>query len=213
MSLHAGWIFLFFDYVVGNISKAFHCYLWAQWLLEMKRKGVKFHGGRWIGWGGDISARAEPPEAQPFSKPATEQVWKHLCNATLMSHPISTNSPRFNWLLSCPSVTKNTWKLRKKYYSNLQMQHFVYSPFPKHRHSQREISLQSPSLFILHAFFPEAPLSVSATVLEPCDSLLFLFERNPTHTEHGCHLAPYQVLKKDIEQIINRGEQEETELL
>lgn len=165
--------------------------------------------------GGSISARPQPPEGQPFSKPATQQVWKPPCNAALMSQPASINPPRLNCLLPCPSVTKNTWTLRRKHYSNLQMQHFVYSSFPKRRHrfSQKDISLQSPSLFILYAFFPEALLSVSATVLEPCDSLLFLFERNPTHTEHSCHLVPYPVLKKGIEQIINRGEQEETELL
>lgn len=53
----------------------------------------------------------------------------------------------------------------------------------------------------------------SLTVLEPCDSLLFLFERNLTHRERGCHLAPFPILKKGIEQIFNRCEQEETELL
>lgn len=145
--------FLVTDYIVSNISKAFHCCLWAQWLLELKRKEIKFHEGR---WGAVISTRAQPPEAQPFSKPATEQVWKRPCNIALMSHPASINTPCLNCLLASPSVTKNTWTLSRKYYSNLQMQHFfVYFSFPKHRHcfSQKEISLQSPSLFILYAFF------------------------------------------------------------
>lgn len=53
----------------------------------------------------------------------------------------------------------------------------------------------------------------SLTVLELCDSLLFLFERNLTHMEHGCHLAPFPVFEKGVEQIINSCEQEETELL
>lgn len=205
--------FLVTDYIVSNISKAFHCCLWAQWLLELKRKEIKFHEGR---WGAVISTRAQPPEAQPFSKPATEQVWKRPCNIALTSHPASINTPCLNCLLASPSVTKNTWTLSRKYYSNLQMQQFLSiflsqntgtASLRKRFHFNLRVCL-----FYMH-FFPETSFSVSATVLEPCDSLLFLFERNPTHTEHGCHLAPYPILKKGIEQIINRGEQEETELL
>lgn len=75
------------------------------------------------------------------------------------------------------------------------MQHAVCSSFLKHRilFSQEEISLLSKMLVYFIAFCPEVPLSVSAMALELSDSLLFLFERNPTHSEHCCHLAPYSV--------------------
>lgn len=113
------------------------------------------------------------------------------CNRTsleaLMQHcsdvpPASINPPHLSRLLACHSVTKNTWKFSGKDCSNLEGQQclsiFLFQNKGTVSHRMRFHFNLSICLFYMY-FSPETPLLVSATMLEPCDIWLFLFERNP----------------------------------
>lgn len=194
--------FLAIDYTVGDVSKAFHCWVWALSLLQ-QRKAIKFPEGRWGGVTEHRPLKITPAQSLQQNKSgiihATLQWMSHLLPLILL---IIADS-----LLVI--VSENTWKISRKVWSNLKAQRFlsIFS-FPKHRHcfSKKEISLQSVNLFILYVFLSwnsSFNLCYSAWAMQ---QLIISVCKKSIPTKHRCHLTTYPYIF--LEQIIIRGEQE-----